>query len=63
MTVTTSTTVKINLKMLKCKGKKMAWNVRNGNWPDVATNQRRKMKKWNTVNGMSTSEEPWSTSE
>lgn len=41
----------------------MAWNVRNGNWPDVATNQRRKMKKWNTVNGMSTSEEPWSTSE
>lgn len=44
------------------KREKMAWNVKNGNWLDVATNQRRKMKKWNTINGMSMSEETWSTS-
>lgn len=40
--------------------KKLAWKVKNGNWPDVATNQRRKMKKWNKVKGMSTFEESWS---
>ena len=28
-------------------------NIKNGNWPDVATNQRRKMKKGDKINGMS----------